>query len=970
MLTPLRVLIVEDAPDDADLMLRELRRGGYEPSYRRLADVGEFIGALDSQEWDLILCDYTMPGFSGTQALALVRSRGLDVPFIFVSGTIGEETAVAAMRAGAQDYVVKGNLKRLVPAIERELREAEMRRDRARADAERRTAESRFREILAMAPDAIVAADADQRITIFNRAAETLFGYSAEEVSGQFLDLLLPSSYAAGHRRYLEDFAQASVAVRRMDERGEVLGRRKDGEEFPAEASISKIVENGKTTFMTVIRDITERKRADATLRKLSRAVEQSANLVIITDVEGTIEYVNSQLLQAMGYKADEVIGRKPALWKSERSSDREYAELWRTILAGHDWNGEFENRRKDGSLISVSATISPIRDQSGRITHFIGIQEDITQRKLLEEQLRQSQKLEAVGQFTGGLAHDFNNLLTVIIGNLDLLQGELQQNPNAHKMAQLALGASLRGSGLVRQLLAFSRRQALEPKVFDINELIAGATDILGWTLGEQIKVEENLAADLWLAAADQMQVESALVNLAINARDAMPDGGRFTIATANKHLDARYAADNLEVTPGEYVMLAVSDTGIGIPPETLHRVFEPFFTTKEAGKGTGLGLSMIFGFAKQSRGHVKIYSEVGHGTTVRLYLPKAEADTTTLVDVPPTELQRLDKGKILLIEDNADVHQDSAQQLEALGHHVVQAGDAAEAEIPAPGEPVDLQLTGIVGLGGMTGQAMAATILVVDDLNQNRDIARMMLEAAGFVVDVASDGAEAVAAVQAKLYDLVLMDSQMDGMDGIEAAEAIRSLDHPAKDIPIISMTANITAQDLHLFKAAGIDDYLAKPFRRKQIIEKVRHWLNFESAGAREPPKAHDMTSEARAKPCGDRDGTEGLLSMMGRDWVVRGFSELNDQLERAFGKIDAGAVDRDLLARQAHALVSRAAILGFSDLAQLCSLIEQACRSGGALEPALSKAKAAAIQAQAAASDLPQRLKVRNENDGLT
>jgi hypothetical protein len=584
MSTPLRLLIVEDSRDDAELLLLEVRRGGFDPDHRRVDTPEDMEAALDSQEWDLILADYSMPRFSGTQALAIVRRRSPDLPFIFVSGTIGEDTAVAAMKAGAQDYLTKSSLKRLVPAIERELREAQTRRERARAEAK---------------------------------------------------------------------------------------------------------------------------------LRQLQQAVEQSASLVVITDAEGTIEYVNPRFLQVTGYTAAEVVGRKPSLWKSGATPEAEYAALWRAIRAGDDWRGEFTNRRKDGGLISVFATISPIRDADGRVTHFIAIEEDITQQKVMEEQLRRAQKMEAIGQLTGGLAHDFNNLLTVVIGSLDLLESRLGSIPEARDLAQTALGASLRGADLTRQLLAFARRQSLDPQVCDLNVLVAGMMDLLRRTLGEQIQIAVAPAADLWPALVDPTQVESALANLAINARDAMPEGGALTIATANRHVDATDAAANVEAVPGAYVMLAVSDTGAGMPPEIVARVFEPFFTTKPQGKGTGLGLSMVYGFVKQSRGHVRIDSAVGLGTTVGLYLPKADAVGARVAEAEaPTEPQRTRVGAtILLVEDNDEVRYIVARQLADLGYRVIEAASAAAALVAMreATPDVDLLFTDVIMPGGMTGLDLA---------------------------------------------------------------------------------------------------------------------------------------------------------------------------------------------------------------------------------------------------------------------
>ena len=274
---PLQVLVVEDSDDDCLLLLRELRRGGYAPSHRRVDTPEAFADALDNQTWDIIFGDYSMPQFSGTQALSMTRSRGLDTPFIIVSGTIGEDTAVSAMRAGAQDYITKGSYKRLLPAVERELRDVILRREQARAQVERRAADDRFRNIITIAADAIVAIDEDQRITLFNRGAERIFGYAAAEVSGQLLDILLPSRAVQTHRRQIGDFAHGAISARSMNDRGEVSGRRKNGEEFPAEASISKLTENGHTTFTVILRDITERKRAEQELRLL-QGITQAAS--------------------------------------------------------------------------------------------------------------------------------------------------------------------------------------------------------------------------------------------------------------------------------------------------------------------------------------------------------------------------------------------------------------------------------------------------------------------------------------------------------------------------------------------------------------------------------------------------------------------------------------------------------------------------------------------------------------------
>ncbi|MCK9994201.1 MAG: hypothetical protein Dbin4_02721 [Alphaproteobacteria bacterium] len=388
------------------------------------------------------------------------------------------------------------------------------------------------------------------------------------------------------------------------------------------------------------------------------------------------------------------------------------YTELWNTILAGNGWRGELQNRRKDGRVIIVFTTISPVKDEHGNITHFLSIKEDITRLREIEVEHRRSQRLQAIGQLTGGFAHDFNNLLTIAIGNLDLLlEDPVAKNPRIQEFGQAALDSVLRGAGLTRKLLAYARGQILQPMAFDLNELASGTTNLLHRTLGEQIEVETVLASDLWLAHADPEQMETALTNLAINSRDAMPNGGRLTIETANRRLDEEYSAENAEVTPGDYVMLAVSDTGEGMSPEIVNRVFEPFFTTKEQGKGTGLGLSMVYGFVKQSRGHIKIYSESGHGTTIRLYLPRAQDGAVPASGEIFTESETAASGaKILVVDDNPDVRGVVVKQLSGFGYSVMESQDGPSAlDIIRNDETIDLLFTDIVMPGGMTGIELA---------------------------------------------------------------------------------------------------------------------------------------------------------------------------------------------------------------------------------------------------------------------
>jgi signal transduction histidine kinase len=363
-----------------------------------------------------------------------------------------------------------------------------------------------------------------------------------------------------------------------------------------------------------------------------------------------------------------------------------------------------------DGVVRTVWSQKFPIFGPNGKCTAVGTINLDVTEQRNIENQLRQAQKMEAVGQLTGGIAHDFNNLLGVVIGNLDYLVEGLQDNGNLLILAQEATKAALSGAALNRQLLAFSRKQNLSPEIIDLNEYIGGMFDMLRRTLGETIDIEARQIQGPWTANVDPVQLQSAVLNLAVNARDAMPDGGTLTIETRKVRLDDKYAAARSEVTPGEYVMLAVSDTGVGMAPDVLAQVFEPFFTTKDVGKGSGLGLSMVFGFSQQSGGHVEIESTVGLGTTVTLYLPYTQPEPVSKVKVS-TQIPKARGETVLLVEDDPSLLKLTGALLDGLGYRVLPAKDgrAALAALSDANE-VDLLLTDVVMPGGMSGPALAS--------------------------------------------------------------------------------------------------------------------------------------------------------------------------------------------------------------------------------------------------------------------
>jgi PAS domain S-box-containing protein len=390
---------------------------------------------------------------------------------------------------------------------------------------------------------------------------------------------------------------------------------------------------------------------------------------------------------------------------------DRVAGELLKIIRRGGLYRGEFRiNRADTGAERWVRVATQTVAGEDGRPGRFVGAHLDITDLRATQQQLQQAQKMEAIGNLTGGMAHDFNNLLGIIIGNLDMLRDSAPLSADDTELLSEAFDAATRGADLIRRLLAFSRRQPLQPRPIAVNEMVSGIAGMLARTLGEDIPISLDLAAEVWPVRADPAQIEASLVNLATNARDAMPNGGRLIIATANRRLDADYAAGHAELAPGDYAMIEVSDTGTGIPPDVLARIFEPFFTTKEVGKGTGLGLSMVFGFVKQSGGHINVYSEPGVGTTFRLYLPRDGQDAAAAEAEAATRAESGGDGEtILIVEDNPGMRRIVKRQLVELGYRVLEADGGAAALAVLAQEKIALLFSDIVMPGGMNGIVLA---------------------------------------------------------------------------------------------------------------------------------------------------------------------------------------------------------------------------------------------------------------------
>jgi len=451
--------------------------------------------------------------------------------------------------------------------------------------------------------------------------------------------------------------------------------------------------------------DITERKHAQETSIRLATAVDQAAEAIMITDAAGSILYANPAFEKATGYTCEEAIGQNPRILKSGRQEAGFYREMWTVLSHGGVWRGRLFNKRKDGTLFEEDATISPVRDATGQIINYVAVKRDVTNETRLEQQLFQAQKMEAVGRLAGGVAHDFNNLLGVITGYGEIVHRRLAgEDPLREKVEQI-LRAAERAAGLTRQLLAFGRRQVLQPKVLDLNAVVFDMEKMLRRLIGEDVEFTTVLEPRLGSVKADPGQLEQVLMNLAVNARDAMSEGGRLTIETRNADLNEEYAARHPPTRSGPYVALVVTDTGSGMDAATQARIFEPFFSTKEVGRGTGLGLATVYGIVKQSEGYVWVYSEVGVGTTFKIYLPRIDEQAKLARQQEPGPLLR-GSETVLLVEDEASLRELLREALEASGYSVLVARDGAEALQIAEAHvgTIQIMVTDVI-MPGMTG-------------------------------------------------------------------------------------------------------------------------------------------------------------------------------------------------------------------------------------------------------------------------
>jgi PAS domain S-box-containing protein len=888
MKTHLQVLIIEDSEDDMLLTTRELRRGGYTFDYVRVDTAEDMEAALDRQCWDIAIADYTLPAFSGPAALEILQQRQLDLPFIIVSGTIGEEMAVAAMRAGAHDYIIKGNLTRLVPAIAREIREADERHKRHTAERalrvrelELRESEARYRLLFESNPHPMWVFDVESLMFLaVNPAAIEHYGYSEAEFMTMTIADICPPQEISRSKPNQSGFNLEQKCV-------EVWKHRKrDGSSIDVEIQIQNFTFAGKQASLLSIHDITDRLKAEQELYIQSSALESAVEGIAKLDANGRYAIVNAAYAEILGYRPPEIIGtnwietihpedrqkmetayqsmlehgkveietrgirkngssfykqivmvaaydknhhltghycfakditerkqiealirEQAALldvatdaisvrdlqhnllfwnkgaeriygWEKAAALGKNAVELLfapgeprlqfdesqAILLQEGQWQGELQHLHQNGKKLVLEGRWTLMRDEAGNPKSILTVSTDITAKKQLEAQFLRAQRLESLGTLASGIAHDFNNILTPVLAGTQLLPLRLTHiDSRSQLLLKMMEDSAKRGADLVRQILAFASGVEGKRVSLQVRHLLAEVLQVARQTFPKTTTISRDIPeTDIWTVSADPTQLHQVFMNLCVNARDAMPDGGMLSVAVANHLITAADTCIHVDARIGEYVTISIRDTGTGIPAETLDRIFDPFFTTKEQGKGTGLGLSTVLGIINNHRGFILVDTEVGRGTEFKIYLP-------AIVDTVPHEVE---------------------------------------------------ELTLLAGDGEM--------ILVVDDEVFIQQVTQTVLEDYNYQTLVASNGLEAID-LYAKHRDrikVILMDLMMPAMGGLTAIHTIQQID---PHIKIVATSGLGTETQVERLTDMGVKAFLAKPYTAKELLDTLQKVLD---------------------------------------------------------------------------------------------------------------------------------------------
>jgi len=756
----LRVLLVEDVPADAELIKRELRKGGLRFVARCVDTKEQFLDELDAFKPDVILSDFALGQFNAFEALDIVGQRGCALPFILVTGSQSEEVAVATIKQGADDYILKASLKRLPSAVLGALKKSEAERERARAASALRWSEEHFRSLIENSSDIISIIDREGRVSYESPSLERVLGYKPEELIGKSaFDLVHAEDLPRAIRVFKRRARGASTAkpleyrVRHKDGSWRVLEI--VGKDMLDHPGIGGVVLNS--------RDVTERKKAEEQIREQAALLDKAQDAILVHDAEQRLRFWNKSAERLYGWSAEEVIGRKvdELLGKKDSIAIRQARSV---ALEKGEWSGELEQTTQSGREIIVESRWTVVSDHKSEAGAMLVINTDVTERKALEEQLLRAQRMESIGTLAGGIAHDLNNVLTPILLAIKLLREEVSAK-SARELLNTLESSAHRGANIVQQVLSFARGMQGERSVFQIKHPLSEIVGIVKDTFPRSIQIGTRIPKDLWPVFGDPTQLHQVFMNLCVNARDALPQGGKLQVEAANVIIDENYARMQPEAKAGPYVVITIADTGVGMPPAIQSKIFEPFFTTKEVGKGTGLGLSTVLGIVRSHGGFVNVYSEVGKGTRFKVHLPAAE---------------RNDKP-LSLGEDRIDLPR---------------------------------------GQGEL--------IIVADDEEPIREVIKLTLEANDYRVLTANEGTEALArvaehrsAIRAMLVDVMM--PYMDGPATIRAAQRL----HP--DLRFIVMSGLMENDKVAEIPESAQTVFLAKPFTTEQLLTTLRGLLD---------------------------------------------------------------------------------------------------------------------------------------------
>ena len=633
------------------------------------------------------------------------------------------------------------------------------------AEIEMQESRARFAGIVEMAADAIISINEKQKITLFNKAAEVMFDCSAEAVLGEPVIRLIPQRFHASHSGLVETFMN-SDDQRHVHRKSGMIGQRMNGEEFPIESSISKQVIDGETIMTVMIRDLSEQVKAQDIQRKLLRAIAEAGEAVIITDTQAVIEYVNPAFSEITGYEVEEAIGNTPAMLKSDAQDPSFYKELWETISSGNVWHGTLIDRRKDGSFYPALMSVSPIYDEYREITHYVSLQQDMTEYKKLEGQFLQAQKMEAVGTLVGGIAHDFNNMLAAIQGNAYLARMRMKHGDLTAVDEKIGNVEQITSTAaeMVKQLLTFARKDSVSMVDLPLGPYLKEALKLGGSAIPENIELLSDITGEELHVHGDSTQLQQLVMNLLNNARDAVADATepKISLSLTRSEPGNDFLLQHPELSGAAMALLSVADNGIGISENNLQKVFEPFFTTKGVGKGTGLGLAMVFGAVQRHGGVIEVESIKNSGTTFRIYLPLLTKRVEKMIGVGSKMVMGMNET-ILLVDDEPVLRRTTSELLNNIGYRVLEAGDGEEA----------LQMF----------------------------------------------------SAQTNEISLIISDIVMPKMGGVELAEEVRRLDN---DMPIIFVTGYDKERALSVSQGIDCNLVLNKPFNIEYLSHAIRDML----------------------------------------------------------------------------------------------------------------------------------------------